>query len=169
MRQIPRRKLHAADIFRNFRRMRSMSANQAGRSAARENRGVLCSLLKRGSHTRVKSFKYWPMPVTPLDTRVSGKPRYGRSNKGHIVVGNRVTRASRAEESQDGERVDAPYARRYFISYDATRLRIRNDTLHTYADSIFNNSDVFIILYSSAFDSTIRANTIPTCVFLKSV
>lgn len=46
------------------------------RPVARENRGVLCSHLKRGSHTRVKSFKYWPMPVTPLDTRVSGKPRY---------------------------------------------------------------------------------------------
>lgn len=43
--------------------------------AARENRGVLCSRLKRSSHTRVKSFKYWPMPVTPLESiRVSGIP-----------------------------------------------------------------------------------------------
>lgn len=86
------------------------------RPAVWKQRRSLFSFKTGFSHSRkilqILVYASDPEPVT----RVSGKPRYVRSNKGHIVAENRVTRASKAEESHDGERIDAICVD--FISYD---------------------------------------------------
>lgn len=84
-------------VFRKFRRTRSMVGRD---QTASKTETFSVPVLEAGiSHSRKipQILAYASDPGS--DTRVSGKTRYGRSNKEHIVVGNRA-KLRRAEESR---------------------------------------------------------------------